>query len=150
MSISRLQLFLAVSQAQEKAVFMKLPGNDSPATSLDCDAFRQYHPYSEHLSQDAATYGEKTNPFVFEVVDRLVAELSDQGFNMIMESSMKSPHTAFANNELLSPKGYAIKACIMATPKDISWQGVVDRYNSQLEKKNETLRNSSAKRIHLL
>lgn len=101
---------------------------------LDCDAFRQYHPYSEQLSQDAATYGEKTNPFVFEVVDRLVAELSDQGFNMIMESSMKSPHTAFANHELLSPKGYAIEACIMATPKDISWQGVVDRYNSQLAK----------------
>ena len=46
---------------------------------LDSDAFRQYHPHSEHLAQDAATYGEKTNPFVFEVVDWLVAELSDQG-----------------------------------------------------------------------
>lgn len=101
---------------------------------LDCDAFRKHHPHSEQLAQDAATYGEKTNPFVFEVVDRLVAELSNQGFNMIMESSMKSPHTAFANHELLSPKGYAIEACIMATPKDISWQGVVDRYNSQLAK----------------
>ncbi len=32
----------------------------------------------------------------------------------------------------------------MATPKDISWQGVVDRYNSQFEKEIETLRNSSA------
>lgn len=101
---------------------------------LDCDAFRQYHPHSEQLAQDAATYGEKTNPFVFEVVDRLVAELSDQGYNMIIESSMKSSHTALENHALLSPKGYAIEACIMATPKDVSWQGVVDRYNSQLAK----------------
>ena len=99
---------------------------------LDCDAFRKHHPHSEQLAQDAATYGEKTNPFVFEVVDRLVAELSDQGYNMIMESSMKSSHTAFQNHELLSPKGYAIEACIMATSKEVSWKGVVDRYNEQL------------------
>lgn len=53
---------------------------------------------------------------------------------MIIESSMKSSHTALENHALLSPKGYAIEACIMATPKDVSWQGVVDRYNSQLAK----------------
>lgn len=99
---------------------------------LDCDKFRQFHPQSKQLVQDAATYGEKTNPFVFEVVDRLVAELGDQGYNMIMESSMKSSHTALENHALLSPKGYAIEACIMATPKDVSWKGVVDRYNEQL------------------
>lgn len=99
---------------------------------LDCDAFRKHHPHSEQLAQDAATYGEKTNPFVFEVVDRLVAELSDQGYNMIMESSMKSSHTALENHALLSPKGYEIEACIMATSKEVSWKGVVDRYNEQL------------------
>lgn len=101
---------------------------------LDCDAFRQYHPQSVQLAQDAATYGENTNDFVFAVVDQLVEELGEQKYNMIIESSMKSPHTAFQNYDLLSPKGYAIEAQIMATPKEVSWQGVVDRYNSQLAK----------------
>ena len=99
---------------------------------LDCDKFRKFHPQADQLALDPATYGEKTNAFVFEVVDRLVEELSDQGFHMIMESSMKSSHTAFQNHELLAPKGYAIEACIMATSKEVSWKGVVDRYNEQL------------------
>lgn len=99
---------------------------------LDCDKFREYHPESEKLNLDAATYGEKTNPFVFAVVDRLVEELSEQKYNMIIESSMKTPHTAFSNYDLLTPKGYKLEAHIMATPKEVSWQGVVDRYNEQL------------------
>ena len=99
---------------------------------LDCDEFRKYHPQAKQFAQDAATYAEKTNDFVFAVVDQLVEELGEQKYNMIIESSMKSPHTAFQNYDLLSPKGYAIEAQIMATPKEVSWQGVVDRYNDQL------------------
>ncbi len=101
---------------------------DGNIAALDCDAFRRYHPHSTQLVQDAATYGEKTNPFVFTVVDRLVEELSDQKYNMIIESSMKSADTALMNYDLLSPKGYAIEAHIMATSKKESWKGVQDRY----------------------
>ena len=101
---------------------------DGNIAALDCDAFRRYHPHSTQLVQDAATYGEKTNPFVFAVVDRLVEELSDQKYNLIIESSMKSADTALMNYDLLSPKGYAIEAHIMATSKEESWKGVQNRY----------------------
>ena len=99
---------------------------------IDCDRFRRYHPDSENLVLNAATYGDATNPFAFAVADRLVEELGEQKYNMIIESSMKSPNTAFQNYDLLSPQGYAIEAQIMATPKEVSWKGVLDRYNEQL------------------
>lgn len=99
---------------------------------INCDKFRPDHPESESLALDATTYGDRTNDFVFAVADRLVEELGEQKYNMIIESSMKSPNTAFQDYDLLSPQGYTIEAQIMATPKEVSWKGVLDRYNEQL------------------
>lgn len=101
---------------------------------LDCDAFRVYHPYYDEIK---LKYGkedaEKTNPFVFKVVDTLVDELSDCKYNMIIESSLKTPHTAIENGENLSSKGYAVELQVMATSKHVSWKGTEDRYNEALK-----------------
>lgn len=107
---------------------------DGNIVELDCDKFREYHPNADELVKDPATYGERTNPFVFNVVDCMTEELGELKYNMIIESSMKSPNTAYQNYALLTPKGYSVEAHVMATPKEISWQGVVDRYNEQLAK----------------
>jgi hypothetical protein len=102
---------------------------------IDCDKFRADHPNSKSLyAQDPDNYGLNTNPFVFAVVDRLVMELREKKYNMIIESSMKSSHSALSNHELLTPYGYKIEAHIMATDKETSWQGTLDRYQDQLKK----------------
>ena len=100
---------------------------------LDCDKFREHHPYAERLSNEPETYGDKTNPFVFACVDRLADELSEEHFNMIIESSMKSSGAVTFYHDMLKHKGYKIEAQIMATPKEISWNGVVKRYEKELE-----------------
>lgn len=99
--------------------------------ALDCDAFRQYHPNFKELHKVYGDNdGEKTNPFIFRVVDRLVDKLSEEGYNMIIESSLKSPHTAIENGEKLPKKGYSVELAVMATPKSESWNGTLERYNS--------------------
>ena len=61
---------------------------------LDCDAFRVYHPYYEQIKlMFGKEDGAKTNPFVFKAVDMLVEELSDQKYNLIIESSLNRPNT---------------------------------------------------------
>lgn len=100
---------------------------------VDCDEFRRFHPKSDEYSLDHYTYGEKTNPLISEISDRLVKELSDDKYNMIIESPMKSTHKAFWVHELTTPKGYTVEAHIMATPKEQSWQGVNDRFLFQLK-----------------
>ena len=52
---------------------------------------------------------------------------------MIIESSLKSPHTAIENGTILPPRGYKVELAVMATPKEVSWKGTLDRYNSQKE-----------------
>ena len=100
---------------------------------IDCDKFRVFHPKSDEYYLDPYTYGEKTNPLISAISDRLVKELSDDKYNLIIESPMKSTHAAFWVHELTTPKGYTVEAHIMATPKEQSWQGVNDRFLFQLK-----------------
>ena len=101
---------------------------------LDCDAFRVFHPYYNQIKN---MFGKedafKTNPFVFKAVDLLIEELSDKKYNLIIESSLNSPNSALQNGKTLPPKGYKVELHIMATPKDVSWQGTIDRYNRELK-----------------
>ena len=102
---------------------------------IDCDAFRIFHPYYKQIKN---IFGKedafKTNPFVFKVVDLLIEELSNQKYNLIIESSLNSPNSALENGKNLPPKGYQVELHIMATSKNDSWQGTIDRYNKDLNK----------------
>ena len=101
---------------------------------LDCDAFRVFHPYYEQIKNKFGKEDAfKTNPFVFKAVDLLIEELSEEKYNLIIESSLNSPNSALQNGKTLPPKGYKVELHIMATPKDISWQGTIDRYNRELK-----------------
>ena len=101
---------------------------------LDCDAFRIYHPYYKQIKNIFGNNDSiKTNPFIFKVVDLLIDELSDEKYNLIIESSLNSPNSALDNGQNLPPKGYKVELQIMATPKNISWKGTIDRYNKELE-----------------
>lgn len=64
----------------------------------------------------------ETNPFIFAVTDRLVEELSNEKYNMIIESSLKSSHTALQNASELPPKGYTVELAVMATASEVAWQ----------------------------
>ena len=101
---------------------------------IDCDNFRVYHPYAKQIHY---IFGEedslKTNPFVFNLVDKLIEELSEKKYNLIIESSLNSPNSALDNGKNLNPKGYKVELQVMATPKQISWQGTIDRYNEQIK-----------------
>ena len=102
---------------------------------LDLDDFRIFHPYYQEIQK---IYGKndvlKTNPFVFKVVDLLIEELSSEKYNLIIESSLNTPNSALYNGNNLPIKGYKVELQIMATPKEISWQGTIDRYNKELKK----------------
>ena len=106
---------------------------------LDLDIFRIFHPYYKQIKK---IYGNddvlKTNPFVFKVVDLLIEELSIEKYNLIIESSLNTPNSALYNGNHLPSKGYKVEIQIMATPKEISWQGTIDRYNKELNRRGYT------------
>ena len=108
---------------------------DNNIVELDCDAFRVYHPYYEQIKlMFGKEDGARTNPFIFKAVDMLIEELSDLKYNLIIESSLKSPNSAINNGKMLPPKGYEVELHIMATNKETSWQSTINRYNEEMKK----------------
>ncbi len=104
---------------------------------LDCDKFRRYHPEATSFSPEE--YGEKTNEFVFAVVDRMIDEITPEKYNFIVESAMKSPNTAFLNTASLKPLGYRIELAVMATNIDTAWQGTINRFEAAKLKYNKDI-----------
>ena len=103
---------------------------------IDVDKFRIFHPYYKQIKKFYGKYDAiYTNPFIFKVRDLLIEQLSSEKYNLIIESSLKTPNSALTNGKKLPPKGYKVELQIMATPKKISWQGTIDRYNKELKRK---------------
>lgn len=112
---------------------------------IDCDAFREHHPYYVQIYEDCKKNGGNpsaiTNDFVYAISDRLVAELSEERYNMVIESTLRSPDVAKNFVEKvwddgvdfrLKEKGYEVHLAVVGTHKDISRQGTKDRYEHQL------------------
>lgn len=112
---------------------------------IDCDEFRQYHPYYEKIYEEClVTKGNPslmTNQFVYDVSDRLIQELSDEGYNMVIESTLRTPDVAknlvSTSGFNLKDKGYDVNLSVVGTDKATSLQGTIARYESQLKVYNE-------------
>lgn len=105
---------------------------------LDCDEFRHYHPDSHSFAPEE--YGDKTNDFVFAVVDRMIDELSAEKYSFIAESAMKSPKTAFKNSNELKPLGYRVEVAIMGTNIDTAWNGTIVRFENAKAEYEEAIK----------
>ncbi|MBQ8011451.1 MAG: zeta toxin family protein [Oscillospiraceae bacterium] len=106
---------------------------------IDCDQFRRYHPDAASFSPEE--YGDKTNEFVFAVVDRLIDELTPEKYNFIAESAMRTPYTAFYNTNNLKPLGYRVELAVMATNIETAWQGTISRFETAKAKYEEDIAN---------
>ena len=95
---------------------------------VNCDDFRPYHPHYFELN---AKYGANdklyNDEFVGRISRKLLSELSDKHYSFIFESTLRTPNVALNINKDIQPKGYKTILCIMATPKEVSWQGTLDR-----------------------
>ena len=99
---------------------------------INSDEYRPLHPDLVELIKDQENYGKNTNEFAFEIADRLVKDLSAEGYNLVIEKTLGNPIAAYKNNKLLLKRGYTVELAYISTPKDQSWRGVVERYEKAL------------------
>ena len=116
---------------------------------IDCDAFREHHPYYVQIYEDCKINGgnpsEIINPFIYAISDRLIIELSDERYNMVIESTLRTPDVAknFVSHVYdswvdfrLKDKGYEVHLNIVGTYRVVSLQGTKERYKRQLQAYN--------------
>ena len=97
--------------------------------AIDGDSFRSQHPYYLELQK---TYGkdsvEYTKDFAGQMVEALVAKLSDLGYHLLIEGTLRTAEVPRQTAELLKKKGYKLQLALIATKPQLSYLSTLIRY----------------------
>ena len=97
---------------------------------INGDDFRKFHPAFDEIQkkygQEAAIH---TQPFINQVNNRLIDDLSKKKYNLIIEGTLRTAEIPIKTCNLLKKEGYNVELSIMATNPEISWKSTLYRYN---------------------
>ena len=100
---------------------------------INGDDYRSEHPQFTSIRRETGDdFVKYTQSFANEMCNALIARFSDEGYNLLIEGTLRTTEVPLASYDLLKSKGYTVELAVMATPKEISWQGTIDRYNQML------------------
>lgn len=96
---------------------------------IDGDSFRSQHP---HYLELQATYGKDsvdyTKQFAGKMVETLVEKLSDLGFHLLIEGTLRTVEVPKQTALLLKSKGYQVSLALIATKPELSYLSTLIRY----------------------
>ena len=98
---------------------------------INGDEFRIYHPHFGEIDTAFGADGSKyTQKFASAMTEGLIERLSDKGYNLIVEGTLRTTDAPQRTCELLKSKGYTVELSVMAVDKAVSWQGTINRYEA--------------------
>jgi UDP-N-acetylglucosamine kinase len=105
-------------------------GNESlnGYVTINGDQYRKYHPrYDDIVKYDLDNYANRTQSFVNQVVEQLINDLSDGGYSIIIEGTLRNPTVPIKTCELLKEKGYNTRLVVVACNAERSWKSTMLR-----------------------
>lgn len=111
-----------------KSTFYAGNGALSDYVVIDGDQCRRYHPkYRDIVKYDLDNYANRTQPFVNRVIEQLISDLSADGYNIIVEGTLRNPDVPIRTCDLLKSKGYNTKLIVVTCDAEQSWQSTIRR-----------------------
>lgn len=114
-----------------KTTIHKIEREQNPnVVVINGDTYRTSHPQFERIRQEKGDdFVKYTQEFANSVSNALIERLSNEGYNLIIEGTLRTTEVPLASHSMLKAKGYTVELAIMATSKEASWKGTIDRYN---------------------
>jgi UDP-N-acetylglucosamine kinase len=95
---------------------------------INGDKYRSFHPnYENIITYDLENYVERTQGFVNYCIKRLIDELSNEGYNLIIEGTLRDPQVPINTCKLLVNKGYTAQLFVLAVDAEEAWQSTINR-----------------------
>ena len=95
---------------------------------IDGDRYRKYHPnYKEICENDLENMAERTQSFVNKCVERLIDDLSRDGYNLIIEGTLRDPDVPINTCNFLKSRGYSTELYVVAVDALTSWEATINR-----------------------
>lgn len=102
---------------------------------IDGDSFRPQHPYylslQKKYGKDSVDY---TKGFAGAMVEALVDELSQRGYHLLIEGTLRTVEVPESTATLLKKRGYMVSLAIMATKPELSYLSTQLRYQELYSK----------------
>ena len=96
---------------------------------IDGDSFRFQHPcyliLQKNYGKDSVEY---TKQFAGKMVECLVEKLSDLGYHLLIEGTLRTVEVPRKTSEILQNKGYIVQLALIATKPELSYLSTVVCY----------------------
>lgn len=121
-------IFLGGQPGTGKSSFVDQNDAFSTYIKINGDEYRKYHPhFKEIVSYDLDNMANRTQEFVNACIERLINELSDAGYNFVIEGTLRSPEVTISTCRTLKEKGYETDLFIVAVDAVVSWNSTINR-----------------------
>lgn len=91
---------------------------------INGDDFRKEHPHYKELEK---IYGkesvEYTKGFAGKMTEALISKLSDEGYNLIIEGTLRTAETPLKTQQELANKGYQVEMAVIQVRPEFSYLG---------------------------
>jgi len=112
----------------------------SNSVIINGDDYRRFHPnFSRIIRSDAEHMAERTQDFTNRVVERLITDLGNDGYNMIIEGTLRNPQVPINTCKELQSKGYNPDLVVVACDAEKAWISTIKRAEA-LQMQHEPVR----------
>lgn len=124
----RCVIFLGGQPGSGKSTFVDQDDVFFQYIKINGDEYRKFHPrYKDIVTYDIDNMPERTQGFVNECVERLIQDLSNEGYNLIIEGTLRNPEVTITTCNMLKGKGYRTDLYVMAVDATTSWESTLNR-----------------------
>lgn len=101
---------------------------------INADAYRNSHPRFYEIQAEFGNLAQRhTQPFINEVVEKLISDLSDMKYNLVVEGTLRTADIPLNTCRMLKGKGYIVELHLISVKKEISYESTLFRYENNLE-----------------
>ena len=98
------------------------------------DEFKKSHPRYKELQKEFGDLAvTKTQEFSGKMTERLIEELSNKKYNLIIEGTLRTDTVPLNTEKKLKDKGYITELSVIAVKPELSYVGTLKRYEEMLE-----------------
>lgn len=100
---------------------------------INGDEFRKNHPrFHEIYQQVGSKYPDYTNKFASAMTERLIEQLSEKKYNLLIEGTLRTVRVPLDTCDLLTARGYGVSLAVIAVKPILSYLGTVLRQEMML------------------
>lgn len=124
----RCVVFLGGQPGTGKTSFVEQDDLFAKYIKINGDEYRKYHPnIKEITTYDLDNMASRTQGFVNQCIERLINDLSEEGYNLIIEGTLRDPQITINTCSSLKDKGYTTDLYIIAADAVTSWEATLNR-----------------------